>query len=154
MAEGGTVPSNAFGSLYPPRDQTQKQLLKQIKEFAEGTDLGATMTLPTASSALSRPPHSRCYVSISLPCVMCQSHSPSCNAVNGFHKASVHLYIQLHNLVESTAPDKSIIVRHKRQRPEKEPSADVRHTCSHTHTLSLPLTPVSSLPAAAGRRRL
>ncbi|KAL1500715.1 hypothetical protein AB1Y20_013361 [Prymnesium parvum] len=93
MAEGGTVPSNAFGSLYPPRDQTQKQLLKQIKEFAEGTDLSATMTLPTTS-------------------------------MNGFHKASVHLYIQLHNLVESTAPDKSIIVRHKRQRPEKEPSAD------------------------------
>lgn len=50
MAEGGTVPTNVFGSLYPPRDQTQRQLLQQIKAFAESEDLNATISIPTSTS--------------------------------------------------------------------------------------------------------
>ena len=49
MAEGGTVNPNAFGSLYPPKDAKQHELLNQIKAFAEAGDQGATLSLPIAT---------------------------------------------------------------------------------------------------------
>lgn len=55
MAEGGVAPANAFGSLYPPRDQTQRDLLQQIKSFAEAADENATLTIPLASSTFASP---------------------------------------------------------------------------------------------------
>ena len=42
VAEGGTINPNVFGSLYPPRDQTQHQLLN--RESALATRAALTIT--------------------------------------------------------------------------------------------------------------
>ena len=42
--------------------------------------------------------------------------------LSGFHKASIHLYVTLLGLGESTGPDKEIIVRHRKKKDEGAPA--------------------------------
>jgi hypothetical protein len=48
-AEGGTIEPGAFGSLYPPRDATQKQAYAAMKAFADAGETDQTMSFPVSS---------------------------------------------------------------------------------------------------------
>ena len=54
VAEGGVAAPGAFGSLYPPRDATQKQLHAAMKAFADAGDKSATYTLPPGLSGFHK----------------------------------------------------------------------------------------------------
>ena len=71
--------------MYPPRDPQQKQYYAAMKQFAESGGPGMSETLILPTATMS-----------------------------GFYKASVHLYVTLLGLAESTGPNKEIVVRYRK----------------------------------------
>jgi len=95
-AAGGQVAEGAFGSLYPPRDATQRSLYESIRAFAAAPPDGTLSPLQL---------------------------SPN---LSGFHKASVHLYCTLLGCASHSDADRGITVTRRPAAKEAKACASSR----------------------------
>ena len=89
----GNVPEGVFGSLFPPRDETQRKIYATMKAFADRGLLSESITFPI----------------------------PGQGELTAQHKASIHLYVQLLNLSEMHVSKSQVVIRHCR--PDIESSS-------------------------------
>ena len=129
-AESGVIDQKAFGGLYPPRDPQQKQV--SVLQQAHTHTRTGTQPLSRHHSPPTHPPPPPPYPPLHTVCVCAQyyaamkqfaeSGGPGMSetlilptaTMSGFHKASVHLYVTLLGLAESTGPNKEIVVRYRK----------------------------------------